>query len=100
MGVPTPRSTSDVPGAGKSGGVVVRGRDAAVVERRTDRGRTVRFAGRGAAPPRDDRREPSRRGLDRVRVYGIAADFFERIWSGRVDSNHRPLGPEPSALPG
>ncbi len=21
-------------------------------------------------------------------------------WSGRVDSNHRPLGPEPSALPG
>jgi len=22
------------------------------------------------------------------------------VWSGRVDSNHRPLGPEPSALPG
>jgi hypothetical protein len=22
------------------------------------------------------------------------------MWSGRVDSNHRPLGPEPSALPG
>jgi hypothetical protein len=25
---------------------------------------------------------------------------IECVWSGRVDSNHRPLGPEPSALPG
>ena len=23
-----------------------------------------------------------------------------KIWSGRVDSNHRPPGPEPGALPG
>ena len=28
------------------------------------------------------------------------ANLLRKKWSGRVDSNHRPLGPEPSALPG
>ena len=28
------------------------------------------------------------------------AAFFYDFWSGREDSNLRPLGPEPSALPG
>jgi hypothetical protein len=27
------------------------------------------------------------------------ANLLMKKWSGRVDSNHRPLGPEPSALP-
>ena len=30
----------------------------------------------------------------------LRAEFVDQNWSGRVDSNHRPLGPEPSALPG
>jgi hypothetical protein len=33
----------------------------------------------------------------RIRI-GITDEFFLESWSGRVDLNHRPPGPEPGAL--
>src|SRR5262245_53229469 len=41
-----------------------------------------------------------KRSEARERVGGPRGEAPGQNWSGRVDSNHRPLGPEPSALPG
>jgi hypothetical protein len=48
---------------------------------------------------RQERRIATKMALNR-RIRQSKADLAGKFWSGREDLNLRPLGPEPSALPG